>query len=144
MTAELRIGDTEREAAVAALGEHFAAGRLEKEEYDERTAAAWTARTSGALAPLFDDLPEPHATSEDVSTRTVLTSKGPAPRSYRAGGSRRGYALATLALVALLVALVVADTIPWFVAAIVAWVAFVKLTRGVWYSHPGRAMSGCR
>ncbi len=31
MSGELRIGDTEREAAVAALSEHFAAGRLNKE-----------------------------------------------------------------------------------------------------------------
>ena len=33
---ELRIGDAEREAAVTALGEHYAAGRLTKDEYDER------------------------------------------------------------------------------------------------------------
>jgi len=53
----LRIGDAEREAAVAALGEHYAAGRLTKEEYDERSAIAWSARTGSDLAPLFNDLP---------------------------------------------------------------------------------------
>jgi hypothetical protein len=42
-TSEMRIGDAEREAAVTALGEHFAAGRLTKEEYDERSGRAWTA-----------------------------------------------------------------------------------------------------
>ena len=36
---ELRIGDDDREAAVTALGEHYAAGRLTKEEYDERADA---------------------------------------------------------------------------------------------------------
>ena len=36
---ELRIGDAEREATISALGEHYAAGRLTKEEYDERSDA---------------------------------------------------------------------------------------------------------
>ena len=57
--AELRIGDADREAAVAALGEHFAQGRLTKEEYDERAEVAWSARTGSQLAPLFGDLPGP-------------------------------------------------------------------------------------
>lgn len=56
---EVRIGDAEREAAVAALGEHYAAGRLTKEEYDERAGIAWTAKTNSALWPLFADLPRP-------------------------------------------------------------------------------------
>lgn len=55
--ARVRVGDTERESAVTALGEHYAAGRLTKEEFDERAEVAWTARTSGDLTPLFADLP---------------------------------------------------------------------------------------
>lgn len=54
---ELRIGDLERDAAVTALGEHYAAGRLTKEEYDERADVAWRARTRSDLAPVFADLP---------------------------------------------------------------------------------------
>jgi hypothetical protein len=54
---ELRIGDREREAAVSALGEHYVAGRLTKEEYDERSAVAWQAKNNRDLAPLFVDLP---------------------------------------------------------------------------------------
>lgn len=54
---EIRIGDREREAAVSALGEHYVAGRLTKEEFDERTEVAWRARTHSDLAPLFTDLP---------------------------------------------------------------------------------------
>ena len=57
---EMRIGDAEREAAVQALGEHFAAGRLTKDEFDERSASAYAARTASALRPLFVDLPGPH------------------------------------------------------------------------------------
>ena len=40
----LRIGDADREHAAAALGEHFATGRLSKEEYDERAQRVWEAR----------------------------------------------------------------------------------------------------
>ena len=40
---EMRISDAEREAAATALGEHYAAGRLTKEEYDERAAVAYAA-----------------------------------------------------------------------------------------------------
>lgn len=58
---ELRIGDAEREAAVAALGEHYAAGRLTKDEYDDRSDAAYRARTAADLAPLFADLPRTSA-----------------------------------------------------------------------------------
>jgi hypothetical protein len=60
MSKDLRIGDAERDAAVAALGEHFAAGRIDAQEYEDRSSAAWAARSAGALAPLFEDLPAPH------------------------------------------------------------------------------------
>ena len=54
---EIRLGDAEREAAVSALGEHYAAGRLTKDEYDERADRAWAARYGSELTPLFQDLP---------------------------------------------------------------------------------------
>jgi hypothetical protein len=57
----VRIGNREREAAVRELGEHFAEGRLDPEEYEERATAAHAARTAADLAPLFADLPRPDA-----------------------------------------------------------------------------------
>jgi hypothetical protein len=57
---EMRIGDQERDAAVAALSEHYATGRITKDEYDERSELAWKARTNSDLAPLFLDLPPLH------------------------------------------------------------------------------------
>ena len=56
----MRIGDTERESALAALGEHMSAGRLDIDEYGERTAKVSAAKTRGELTDLFVDLPEPH------------------------------------------------------------------------------------
>lgn len=55
----MRIGDDERHAAAAALGEHYAHGRLEAHEYEERVTAAYTARTAAELERLFADLPRP-------------------------------------------------------------------------------------
>jgi uncharacterized membrane protein len=54
---ELRLGDAERQQALDALGEHFAQGRLTREELDERSDAVWSAKTHGDLSPLFADLP---------------------------------------------------------------------------------------
>ncbi len=57
--ASLRVGDAERDAAVSALAEHYAAGRLDQEEYDERSDQALSARTDADLGTLFVDLPSP-------------------------------------------------------------------------------------
>jgi hypothetical protein len=56
---QLRVGDAERQQAVSALGEHFAAGRLDQDEYDTRVQAAYASRTRVDLQGLFGDLPEP-------------------------------------------------------------------------------------
>jgi hypothetical protein len=56
----LRIGNAERTAAMKALDEHLAAGRLTVEEYADRSATAANAMVAAELAALFVDLPEPH------------------------------------------------------------------------------------
>ncbi len=53
----IRIGNAEREQAVTALGDHFAQGRLNPEEFEERMTAAYAARTAHDLDRLFEDLP---------------------------------------------------------------------------------------
>jgi hypothetical protein len=97
---EIRIGDAEREAAVAALGEHYAAGRLTKEEYDERAERAWAARVSSTLTPLFADLPAPH-----WNRPTMASTMASAPSSRRPAGSprRAGFHLPLLPMLAIFV-----------------------------------------
>lgn len=56
----LRVGTAERAAAMAALDEHLAAGRLGIEEYADRSAVAANATTVPEVAALFTDLPAPH------------------------------------------------------------------------------------
>jgi hypothetical protein len=58
----IRIGDVERDHAVSALGDHFAAGRLTREEFDTRVDQAMAARFDGDLRPLFADLPRSEPT----------------------------------------------------------------------------------
>ncbi|MDQ1731349.1 MAG: hypothetical protein QOK10_1508 [Pseudonocardiales bacterium] len=55
----IRIGTAEREAAIAALGDHLEAGRLDLDEYADRSALASVARTRIELLNLFTDLPGP-------------------------------------------------------------------------------------
>ena len=57
MSAALRIGDAEREAAISSLASHFAAGRLTQVEHAERMELALNARTGRDLDVLFADLP---------------------------------------------------------------------------------------
>ena len=53
----VRVGDADRDAAAAALGEHFAQGRLNLDELNERLAAILTATTYGELSRTASDLP---------------------------------------------------------------------------------------
>jgi hypothetical protein len=56
---DIRIGDTEREQALQVLGEHLSAGRIDVDEYGERSARITTSKTRGELMALFHDLPDP-------------------------------------------------------------------------------------
>ena len=54
---EMRVSDAEREAAAAELREHFASGRLDQEELDQRLNSVFAAKTRGDLNAVFTDLP---------------------------------------------------------------------------------------
>ena len=79
----MRIADSDRERAMADLAMHYADGRLEHEEYDERLDAIWTARTRADLAVLFNDLPRPQAAQPP---RTLAACTRPA--RFGGAGSR--------------------------------------------------------
>lgn len=52
-----QAGDTDRDATISQLSDHFGAGRLTAEELDERSGRALSARTLGELDELMSDLP---------------------------------------------------------------------------------------
>ncbi|NVI91549.1 DUF1707 domain-containing protein [Actinomadura sp. BRA 177] len=56
---EIRIGDAERDAVMVALHDHFAEGRLDRGELDERLDSVLSAKTHGDLRTLVKDLPSP-------------------------------------------------------------------------------------
>ena len=53
----LRVGDAERDAAAADLGEHYVDGRLTLDELHERLSAVFSAKTYGQLTRIMSDLP---------------------------------------------------------------------------------------
>jgi hypothetical protein len=55
----IRASDNDRERFVAALREAYTEGRLTLDEFEERTSAAYAARTWGELRELTSDLPAP-------------------------------------------------------------------------------------
>lgn len=55
----LRASDTERDDALHVLAGHYADGRLQRAEFDERADVALAARTRDQLRALFADLPGP-------------------------------------------------------------------------------------
>lgn len=76
----IRIGTAERELAVKALGDHFAQGRLEPDEFEERMTAAYAARTAQDLDQLFDDLPPAAGAHQAAPQQT-----GPCPAHQLTG-----------------------------------------------------------
>jgi hypothetical protein len=70
---EMRASDADRDAVVAALSEHFQAGRLDQAELDDRIGRALTARTVGELRELLTDLP---ATGSEPQIPAVSSPAG--------------------------------------------------------------------
>src|SRR5258707_13764758 len=79
MASGLRIGDAEREAAAAALREHFAQGRLTLEEFQHRLGAGFAAQTARDPTALTGALPhaaEPPPLSVAQSPPSARTRRG--------------------------------------------------------------------
>ena len=109
-TGQLRVGDAEREAAVAALGDHYVAGRLTAEEHDQRTTQAFAARVEADLWPLFRDLPQ-------IAP----------PRAERGRPGPWQWGLAPVLLIA--VAIAVLTQLPVPLLLIVGWLWFGRVFR---------------
>lgn len=79
--ATMRVGDSERERAIAQLGEHASAGRLTEDELTERISQSGAARTRGELRAVFADLPEPHPLPPEVpeAPDEPAAAAGPSP-----------------------------------------------------------------
>ena len=109
----IRVSDADRNAVAELLSQHYADGRLDQAEFDERVGRTMAAKTRGDLAGLFDDLPETDAAAGGPGGPFGPAAAGPAvPRR----GRRRGGIVRLLVLIALAV-----------ICANVAWHAFASL-----------------
>jgi hypothetical protein len=118
----MRISNTERNEIADILSKHFAEGRLDSDEFDERVGKVMNAKTRGDLAGLLDDLPSP----------------GPPPREPR---PRRplGHWILVLVLVLLVASALAVPPhlhVPWLLIGIVALVLWRKSRhRYRWHRH---------
>ena len=95
--APMRASDTDRDQAAGALRDHYAAGRLSSDEFDERLDAAYKASTVQELAQLRADLPDlpapPAARRAELSRRQAELRR---QLFQQAGGSFTPFAICTL------------------------------------------------
>jgi hypothetical protein len=77
----IRASDADRDAVLTALSEHFQAGRLTSDEFDERSGAALSARTLGDLDGLMTDLPGPARTAPPPAPAPMPT-QAPMPPQF--------------------------------------------------------------
>jgi Domain of unknown function (DUF1707) len=108
----IRVSDAERSAVAELLGQHYADGRLDQAEFDERVGRTMAAKTRGDLTGLFDDLPE---------TEPGAASDGPhgpvGPYAHHHMRRRRGGGIIRPLLLLAVI----------FICANVAWHAFTSL-----------------
>ncbi|MDE3129782.1 MAG: DUF1707 domain-containing protein [Acidobacteriota bacterium] len=93
----VRVSDQDREAAATALREHYAAGRLDNAEVEERLQAVYAARTKGELEALSADLPS--LPLSPTQTRAMLAERRTEIRRravQNAGGSLAPFLVCTL------------------------------------------------
>jgi hypothetical protein len=113
----VRIGDAERDRVIDQLADHHAAGRLTLAEFEDRMAAASTARTGADLTVLTADLPAP--TGSPAPRRPARPAAGrlrldPAVRTYLA-------VMALLWLIWLVTWLTTGAGYPWPIWPMLGW-----------------------
>jgi hypothetical protein len=81
----MRASDQDRESAAELLREAYVAGRLSREELDERAAAVYSAATWGELRDLTADLPPPPPRT-GLPSDIVASRRGPRNTERRLTG----------------------------------------------------------
>jgi hypothetical protein len=84
----LRAADADRTAVAEILGRHMSAGRLTMDEYDERLARAYAAKTYGELDQITADLPSTAVASRPAPAPAAPAAHAPGgwdadPHSWR-------------------------------------------------------------
>jgi hypothetical protein len=126
---QLRISDQDRESALAALGDHLTVGRIDIDEFGERSAKVTAAKTRGELSEVFLDLPEPHPVFDKPQ---AVVSEPEKPASTWAGISpmqRVMGALLPILFIATIALIVTTDLTWWF---ILVPIGISAVGEGIW------------
>ena len=75
----MRVSDADRDRAIAELSEHYQAGRITTEEFEDRSGRALQARTTADLADLFTDLPRRQAPATGATATGAASTAPVAP-----------------------------------------------------------------
>ena len=131
---DIRVSDAERDLVVAELSEHFQAGRLTQDEFDDRSGLALRARTGADLSGLFTDLP----TQAPVAARPP---SGPVPDPFFGPGApppRRAGLPVARAIIAFVIVATIASGLfgnhghsqgaAWVVPVVILVLVFLRLT----------------
>jgi Domain of unknown function (DUF1707) len=129
----IRVSDADRDQAIAELSEHFQAGRLTQEEFEDRSGRALQARTGDDLAALFTDLP-------GRGTPPVPAAGGPVFGASGAGDLNRmsHLPMARLIILGVLAVIIVGNVLGgiaghigfgWLIPVVVIGSLFVRLAR---------------
>jgi DUF1707 SHOCT-like domain len=128
----MRVSDAERAEVADRLARHFADGRLDQAEFDERVSRAMAAKTVGDLRGLFDDLPDLPGDIPDDNAASPQPGQGRAPGMAPAAGCaarRRGLRRGPVRTVVLVALLLLAANITWhavgFWVTPLAWVVII-------------------
>jgi Domain of unknown function (DUF1707) len=127
----IRVSDADRNAVAEQLGVHYADGRLDQAEFDERINRTMSAKTRGDLAGLFDDLPDPGP----AGAPGTAGPGGPGGAAIPYARRRRGGIFRPLILLAIVIVLAsiswhAMDTfsffaIPWFPIAVIVAIVLI-------------------
>ena len=144
---DLRIGDSDREAAAALLREHYAQGRLTFEEFTQRLDATFAATTQSQLGRITRDLPHVGL----PAAARPLASAGPGrerSRQHRSAPPRGARLLPVILAVLAAWLVLVALHLQFFFwpGKLVILVAVFAALRGAmrWLLRAGRGGSGGR
>ncbi|WP_245691181.1 DUF1707 SHOCT-like domain-containing protein [Sinosporangium album] len=104
----MRASDADRDRVAAVLREHYAEGRLNVEEFDERLDQVYRSKTHGELGVLTRDLPH-----VDLRAYTARATAVPEKKSEKDGGLKGAWAI-------------------WAMASGINWVIWLAVSLGTW------------
>ncbi len=125
----LRISDRDRESALTALGEHLSVGRIDLDEFGDRSAEVTAAKTRGELSDVFVDLPEPHPAFDAPRTAVREPGKPGSPFAGISPAQRVMGALLPILFIASIALIITTGVTWWF---ILVPIGISALGEGIW------------